>query len=157
MARQEGVTTSTHQKQDLSWDFWLGLLHSINNNNDPYLDKIEAQAKNCIYGAFMHAVRRGGFGRKPVQGNTVRKILYHVAATFVESHRPSPVKETRGNTHNHIERHNKGYKRLDPSTQHKKALPPIVFEHIPQQALLPQERARASLICGTLFFEMRSC
>ena len=75
----------------------------------------------------------------------------------VESHRPILVTDTIWNTHNHIKRHTKGYKRLDPSTQHKKSLPPIVFEHILQQARLPPERARSPLICGALFFAMRSC
>ena len=109
------------------------------------------------YNAFMHAVRRSVFGQKYFQGNTVRNTLGHVEATFVESDRPSPVKDTIGNTHNHIERQTKGYKRLDPSTQHKKALPPIFFENILQQALLPRERAQASLICVALFFATRSC
>ena len=157
MARQEGVTTSTHQKRDLSWDFWLGLLHRINNNNDPYLDKLEAQTKNCACGDFMHAVRRGNFEQKSVQGDTARNNLDHVAAIFVESYRPIPVTDTIGNTHNHADRQTKGYKRLDPSTQHKKALPPIFFENILQQALLPRERAQASLICVALFFATRSC
>ena len=69
----------------------------------------------------------------------------------------SPVTDTIGNTHNHVDRHTKGYKCLDPSTQHEKALPPIVFYHILQQALLPLERARASLIYGALFFAVKIC
>ena len=93
---------------------------------------------------------------KPVQGTTARKALGHVAATFVESHRPSPIADPRGNTHNHIERQTKGYKRSDPSTKHEKALPPIVFEHILMMAILPREVARATLICAALFFAMRS-
>ena len=105
----------------------------------------------------MHAVRRGNFEQKSVQGDTARNNLDHVAAIFVESYRPIPVTDTIGNTHNHTDRQTKGYKRLDPSTQHKKALPPIFFENILQQALLPRERAQASLICVALFFATRSC
>ena len=157
MARREGVAKATHQKQEHSWNYWMGFLHSINNNTDPYMEKIEAQAKIRVCGYFMHAVRRGDFGGKYFQGNTARKTLDHVAAIFVESRRPSPVTDTIWNTHNQIDRHTKGCKHLYPSTQHKKAIPPIFFKHILQQYLLPRERARSYLICGALFFEMRSC
>ena len=104
MARREGVTKATHQKRYNIWYCWLGLIQRINNNKKPYLDKLEAQAKICICGAFMHAVQHGDFGRKSVQGNTARKTLDHVAATFMKSHKTRSVIDTRGNAHNYIER-----------------------------------------------------
>ena len=45
MTRQEGVTKATHKKRECSWDCLLGFLHRINNNDDPYLEKLEAQVK----------------------------------------------------------------------------------------------------------------
>ena len=107
----------------------------------------------------MHAVRRGDFGKVTVKGDTARKALDHVAASFVESGRISPIVDTRGRTHNHIERQSKGYKKDDPSVKHEKALPPIVFRHLLRITRNghPRSQARAILICGALFFAMRSC
>jgi hypothetical protein len=113
----------------------------------------------------MHAVRRGDFGKgrdsEQVKGDTARKALDHVAATFVESGRPSPIVDTRGKTHVHIERQTRGYKRDDPSTKHEKALPPIVFKELLKNSTTntshPRSTSRAYLICGALFFAMRSC
>ena len=80
-----------------------------------------------------------------------------MAAAFVASHRRSPILNTSGKTHNHIERQTKGYKRDDPSTKHEKAIPPLVFKHRLKMATEPREVARAELVCGALFFAMRSC
>ena len=79
-----------------------------------------------------------------------------MSVTFVESYRISPISDSRGHIHNHIKQHTKGYKRHDPSTKHKQALIPIVFEHILQHALLSREIARAIIICAVLFFAMIS-
>ena len=111
----------------------------------------------------MHAVRRGGFRRtrqgKQVQAATVRSTIDNdnVAAVFVESVWRSPILDSQGNTHNHIARQIKGYKKHDPATKHKKATLPIVYRHILEMADNPQELAKAHLLCGVLFFAMRSC
>jgi hypothetical protein len=75
----------------------------------------------------------------------------------VESGRISPILSSSGKVHVHIDRQTKGYKKLDPSTKHEKALPPIVFKHRLKMATLPREQARAWLVCAALFFAMRSC
>ena len=80
-----------------------------------------------------------------------------MAAAFVESGRRSPIIDTRGKTHTHIDRQTRGYKKDDPTTKHEKALPPRVFRHRMAIAVLPRERARAVLVSGALFFAMRSC
>ena len=80
-----------------------------------------------------------------------------MAAAFVESGRRSPILDSRGKTHNYIARQTKGYKKDDPATKHEKAIPPIVYRHILEMADNPRELAKAHLLCGALFFAMRSC
>jgi len=109
----------------------------------------------------MHAVRRGDFGRSGpkviVKGATARTTLDNVAARFVSSGRRSPILSTLGKVHTHIERQTRGYKREDPAAAHERALPPTVFRKLLNMASLPREQARAWLVCGALFFAMRSC
>jgi hypothetical protein len=161
MARKKGVTEGTHKKHSRSWDCWLGFLSRIGYRDDPYLEDQDDAGRLRICGAFMHAVRRGDFGRsrqvKQVKGGTARTTLENVAAKFVADYRRSPIANAHGKTHNHIERQTRGYKREDPSTKHEKALPPQVFRHRLKMAITPREIARAYLICGALFFAMRSC
>ena len=80
-----------------------------------------------------------------------------MAATFVAGGRRSPILSTLGKVHIHIERQTRGYKREDPAAAHEKALPPFVFRKLLHSASLPREQALAWLICGALFFAMRSC
>ena len=157
MAREKGVTKGTHQKHDRSWRCWLDFLQRIDFPDDPYLDGIIPTERLRLCGAFIHAVRRGDFGKASVAGGTARTAVEHVAAKFTSSGRDSPILDTRGKIHIHIDRQTKSYKKDDPSTNHQKALPPIVFKHRLRMASHPREQARAWLICGALFFAKRSC
>ena len=87
----------------------------------------------------------------------MRKTINNVAVAFVKNHQRSSIMNTSGKTHNHIERQTKSYKRDNPSRKHKKALPPLVFEHQLKMATQTREKARAWLVCDALFFTMRSC
>ena len=62
-----------------------------------------------------------------------------------------------GKTHIHITRQEKGHKKDDPARKHEKALPPTVFRHRLRMAQSKQEKARAHLLGGALFFAERSC
>jgi hypothetical protein len=135
----------------------MEFLHRIDYSFDPYLEVLSPTERIRFCGAFMHAVRRGDFGKKGVMGGTARTAVDHVAAHFVESGRVSPVINSSGKVHVHIDRQTKGYKKEDPSTKHQKALPPVVFKKILDLSLLPRELARAWLVCAALFFAMRSC
>ena len=105
----------------------------------------------------MHAVQRGDSGKTSISRDTVRLALEHVAEKFVKSDRYSPALNSRGCIHIHIYRQTKDYKTQDPSTNHEKSLPPIVFKHRLGIATLPHEQARVWLVCIALCFPMRSC
>ena len=80
-----------------------------------------------------------------------------MAAAFVANGRPSPILDTKGKLHQHIRRQAAGYKRTDPPGKHEKAMPPIVFRYRMRMAHHKRARARAHLLCGAVFFAMRSC
>jgi hypothetical protein len=157
MAREQGVAKQTHQKHAHSWNIWMEFLHRIDYAFDSYLEDLTPSERLRFCGAFMHAVRRGDFGKKGVMGGTARSAVDNVAAHFVESGRISPIINSKGKVHVHIDRQTKGYKKEDPATKHQKALPPVVFNEILDAAFLPRELARAWLVCVALFFAMRSC
>lgn len=107
----------------------------------------------------MHAVRIGTFnpqGRQ-VSGATARKAVGHVAAEIVASGRPDPTKNSSGRTDIRIIRQTKSYHERDPPTKHQKALPIEVYKYIYNTARSTREKARATLLCGALFWGCRSC
>ena len=104
MARENGVAKQTHQKHNCSWRVWLEFLHRIQHSFGPYLETVLPVGQLHLCGAFMHAVGRGDFGKTSVQGDTARTALDHVATKFVESGRRSPVLNSRGSLHVHIDR-----------------------------------------------------
>ena len=69
----------------------MEFLHRINYSFDPYLEVLSPTKRLHFYGAFMHAVQRGDFGKKGVMGGTTRTAVDHVAAHFVEINRVSPI------------------------------------------------------------------
>jgi hypothetical protein len=96
LAREKGVAKQTHQKHAGSWSVWMEFLHRIDYSFDPYLEVLSPTERIRFCGAFMHAVRRGDFGKKGVMGGTARTAVDHVAAHFVESGRVSPVINSSG-------------------------------------------------------------
>ena len=60
VAREKGITKGTHQKDNRSWDFWLGFQHRI-RLSDPYLEELDNIEQVRICNAFMYAVQRGDF------------------------------------------------------------------------------------------------
>lgn len=157
-AQEEGVTRATHQKYDRSWRLWLDFQRRCNTNN-PYLDGLESSDKIQLIGAFMHAVRIGTFnpqGRQ-VSADTAKKAVNHVAAEIVASGRPDPTKNSTGKTDIRILRQKKSYHEQDPPAKHQKALPTEVYKYIYNTAHSPREKARATLLCGALFWGCRSC
>ena len=53
----------------------------------------------------------------------------NMAAAFVESGRFSPIINSKGKAHVHKDRQTRGYKKDEPSTNHEKSTPPVVFKH----------------------------
>ena len=90
----------------------MGFLIQIAYSSDPYLEDVSTFGRLHICCAFMHAVRRGDFGetikKKQVKGDTERSALDNVEAAFVTSGRVSPVLDTKGQVHTHIERQTRG-------------------------------------------------
>lgn len=157
-AQEEGITRATHQKYTRSWNLWLDFQRRCNTYN-PYLDGLHSADKIQLIGAFMHAVRIGTFNPqgKQVSGATARKAVSHVAAEIVASGRSDPTKNSSGKTDIRIIRQKKNYQEQDPPTKHQKALPTEVYKYIYNTAKSPREKARATLLCGALFWGCRSC
>ena len=62
-----------------------------------------------------------------------------------------------GKTCIQIKRQLSSYKSNDGPVHHQKAIPPEVYRWLLRHAQTAREKARAHLLCGALFFAMRSC
>ena len=160
-ARAVGVTSGTNTKYAGSWDFWLDFLRRIGHHHDPFLDTLLPPDRLRICGVFLHARRRGDLGgarsARQVIASTAKTTLDHVAATFVSSARQDPTLDTRGHRHEHLRRQVSAYRRVDPPVKHQKAIPPVVFRYVINNAHHPRAQARGQLLAGALFFALRSC
>ena len=156
-----GVTSGTNTKFASSWDLWLEFLHRIEHYHDPYLDALEPPDRLRVCGAFLHARRRGDLGgirsAKQVIASTAKTTLNHVAATFVSSAREDPALDSRGRRHEHLRRQVSAYQRTDPPVKHQKAIPPVVFRYVINNASHPRAKARGQLLAGALLFALQSC
>mgnify|MGYP003325289281 CR=1 FL=1 len=125
---------------------------------DPYLENYSPINRTRVLCAFLDAFRNGVFSKKDsVAGKTAAQAADHVATTIKESGRPDPRLNEHGQKFLSYQRQIRGYKKADPGVKHQKALPVSVYKQILRCASQPREKARASLLCGALFFCMRSC
>lgn len=127
--------------------------------DDPLLQELDSPKRIRIMCAFLHSLRRGDFSPdgNPIKGNTASATIDHVAATIVTSGGVDPRLDSSNKKSLLINRQLQGYKKVDPTTKHQKAIPPEVFRFILRRGNNPRGKAIAELLCGALFFGNRSC
>jgi hypothetical protein len=150
---------ATHSKHVSNWNHWMEW-HKRGGSTNTHLQELTRVEKVRTCCGFMHAVRRGDFSRKgygQVASTTARAAVDHVVATIINGGGEDPRVDGSGKISNLLLRQQRAYKKLDPATQHQKALPPEVYRYILPRANTPRSRARAELLCSALFFACRSC
>jgi hypothetical protein len=92
-----------------------------------------------------------------IQGNSVSTSLSHVVQAFRQNLRADPTHDTTGVKSAILRRQLKGYRDSDPARKSQACLPIKVWLRIqgPQESLF--HYAMGELLCGALFFAMRSC
>jgi hypothetical protein len=164
--RAHGVQSSTKDKEARVWHRWQSYLIRIENEHDPYLQRLEPLMRTRIFGAFGAALRRGDFSRKNTEilgGGTVEETLAKLGQMFranvgfnpyygPDSHSPHPL----------LSRQLKGMKNTDPGVTPQKALPVSVYREIHRQAQRDKDAPKlsatvADLLTIAFFWCMRSC
>jgi len=87
----------------------------------------------------------------------VAATLNHICASFRADLRRDPSLDLPGNRALSIQRQVRGYNSQDGSVKHQKCLTLQVFQSIYNNTFTHKERVLGELICGALFFGMRSC
>jgi len=154
-------TEGTHQKQAAYWEKWILYLHSIELENDPFLQQLEPALRTTIVTAFGAAYRDNRFtkrGLTPPKADTVGAALDAVAKTFRENNIESPIHEANGTKCIQVRQLLRGFRNQDPSTKHQKAIPMSMLQHAAlRQQNTQEESALSELFRGAIFFAMRSC
>ena len=116
--------------------------------------------RNGIVTAFALALRRNQFGRttKPsLRGDTIKHTIAQVAQTFRTHGLTDPSLDAVGRRHFVIDRLLQGFIKADAPVSCQPALPLAVFRALLRMAHSELDKAVSTLVCGALFFGMRSC
>ena len=110
--------------------------------------------------SFAASVRRNHFGTTMKQillHETVKSSILDVSASFWTHLQSNPNLESSGQTSLLLQKQLRGYKTLDPTTKHQKAIPAKIVLHIYKRTNTHLNTDIVQLISGAYFFGMRSC
>ena len=88
---------------------------------------------------------------------TFKSAILGVSASFWKHLQSDPALDYSGKTSLLLQRKLRGYKTLDPTTKHQKAIPINIFLHIYRQTNTHLNTAIFQLISGAFFFDIWSC
>lgn len=128
----EGISEGTRTQQLGNTNRWEVFLHRC-QIYDRFLNNFGINERIAILSAFASALRRNALGptrKTQLSGKTVSAAIAHVCASFRTNLRRDPSLEEGGEKSMLLKRQLKGYKFLDPPTNHKKCLPLKVFQQL---------------------------
>ena len=88
---------------------------------------------------------------------TFKSAIPDVCAYFRTHFRSDPNLESSGQTFLLLQKQLRGYKKLEPTMKHHKAIPGKLFLHIYKRTNTNLNTAISQLIAGAFFFDMRYC
>jgi hypothetical protein len=115
-----------------------------------------------LISTFARRVREGKYrvreGTDPVRCPTVQVALRAIGATFELAHKPNPTYRAEGRYHRALEHQLEGYRRADPPSQPKLAVPVAVVNHLLDATALsksPKQHAIADMCLVAFYFLLR--
>ena len=154
---RKGVTKGTTDKITGSFAKWTEF--ATEAGLDIFLRDCELPSEQ-IFSGFAHQLRHnfaGKTSRFQLRGCTVRQDINNVSATFRENGHDDPVRTKMGKLYTSLNRQLNGYIADDSPPRQQCPLPISIFHPIVDDAHTSLDIAGADLICGALFFGMRSC
>ena len=159
-AAKQGVNSQTLAQQSSSFRQFRQFLEKGNINNDVFLDNFTSPQRQLIIAGFAHTIRENLVGRTSkttLLGSTVSSAVSNVVQAFRQNLRPDPTRDANGTKSALITRQIKAYKEDDPASKNQACLPLSVWHRIHDDTSTPLTQAMGPLLCGALFFAMRSC
>jgi hypothetical protein len=168
-------TEESNESKDQTWRRWLGFCAKAGRSHDPFLNQLSPDGQELLVRSFITCLRTArwekgsevikGLRKKPMVASTVREATGHLATTFRDNHKQSPL---------HIEGSSqllpatrslfKAFSNADPAPQRQRAITPKLLRGmhalaglaLPTTHDLPAAVAADLAIVG-LFFAVRSC
>jgi hypothetical protein len=165
--RENGVTKNTRDKESRVWRRWVDYTKCINFDQDIWLQRLTAESRTVIIGAFAAALRRRHFSKpddSDLASSTVQEAVTKLGEIFRANVGYNPAHVPGSNSlHPSLSRQFKGMKNADPGEKQQRALPVCVYRTLHQLAyssslLCPDlDAAVADILILAFFFCMRSC
>jgi hypothetical protein len=167
MQREGGITKNTREKESRVWRRWVDYTKCINFESDVWLQKLTAESRTIIFGAFAAALRRRQFSRPDetdLAASTVQEAITKLGEIFRANVGYNPAHGQGSNAlHPALSRQFKGMKNADPGEKQQKALPVCVYRKLHKFASTSTQKnsdvdiAIADILTLAFFFCMRSC
>ena len=154
-----GISKVTATKQYGSWDRCYTFLKN-SGITDEFLGGIPKEQRKILVSSFTASVQRNQFGttkKNILLYGTVKSTISDVSVSFRTHLQSDPTLESSGQTSLLLQRKIRGYKTLDPTTKHQKAIPGKIVLHVYRKTNTHLETSIVQLIAGAFFFGMRSC
>jgi hypothetical protein len=163
VAEKRGVVGNTHSQQSRYWRWYLEYLHSIELDDNIFLEGFDECTQGRIIGAFAAAYRNLRFRPdhyrncdEPV-AKTCRSAIDAVGQTFRAFGHRAPGLDTTGKLQFFLQRQLRGYTNQDPVPKGQKALTPRILRALATLNDCAEATATHELLRGAFFFAMRSC
>jgi hypothetical protein len=123
---------ANHKERERYWQHWSDFIAPF-RHVDPKLTNIPTAQRIELITAFAEHVRHGSCGRRQqVRAGTVQVAVCAIGKTFEMDGRPNPLYRAEGRYWLPLERQIEGYRRQDPPSQCKLAVPVSLVEYLVQ-------------------------
>lgn len=152
-----GVVAATARERRKYWQHWFRFASYY--EVDPMLKNVSRINQAELLKAYAERVRTGYYGRKHrVRAQTVQVALRAIGTTFEMAMLDNPCHRSPNRYIKPLERQIEGYRRTDPPTVAKLAVPVAVPEHIHNCAILtnsPKQHAVGDLALIAFYYLLR--
>lgn len=144
-AIDDGIVASTKRERLRFYGAWTRWMSINFPSIHPDLQHIQRKLQIDLLGAFAHHVRHGGVSTRKhkVRAQTVAVALRAISTTLQLDGKPNPLADSQGKHPKAISQLLEGYRRADPPSQPKLAVPLVVPRHLVLKGSIGTEKQKA--------------
>ncbi len=153
-----GITKQSKNKYASSLRKWQKF--TTDCDTSVFLRTSSKQERIQLFSGFAYRLRNNYAGKtsqNELRGQTIRRELNTVSAAFQGNGHDDPIRDGNGNLAQLLSRQLNKYEGDDPPVKKEAPLSLEVFTRVARMRFSHADRATSELICGALFFAMRSC
>ena len=159
-AREDARTPATNAKLDRAWVRWKQFIHTIELQQDEFLDTFTQQDRVRILGAFAQAVRERELsrnGESQLASSTCKEAVDKVAEVYRANNRPDPRHGLSNDLDDNLRLQFRGYTNNDPPIRQQKAITPSFYRNNYNRSTTHYQKALSTLSIAAFFWACRSC